>query len=436
MRHPFFSFIICYCLIISTLAKGQGKTDTLATATIANCVQYALTHQPLIRQSIIDEDITERQIQTQLSAWYPQVNLGYNLQHNFELPTGYTGSGYTRNGTNNTSTLGLGATQALFNQGLLLASRTANDIRKQAKQTTSENKIDIAVNVSKAFYDVLLTQRQAEVLTEDTLRLSKSFKDAYNQYEGGIVDKTDFKRAKITLKAQLKQTYAGITAKYAYLKELMGYPPGDSLTLQYDTSQMEADALIDTAQLLNYQNRIEYQLLQTQQRLQQANLEYYKWSFLPTVSAYGNYNLGYLNNNFSHIYSQTFPNSNIGLSLTLPIFQGTKRLQQVRETELELDRLSWDFSSLKNNINTEYQQALAVYKGNLADYIALKENIQLASDVYNVIALQYRSGIKTYLDMIIAESDLHNATLNYYNALYQLLQSKLDVERALGTLQY
>jgi outer membrane protein len=120
----------------------------------------------------------------------------------------------------------------------------------------------------------------------------------------------------------------------------------------------------------------------------------------------------------------------------MPIFQGTKRIQEVREAELQLDRLNWDFTSLKDNINTQYQQALAIYKGNLADYLALKDNVQLANDVYNVIDLQYRSGIKTYLDVIVAESDLRSAQLNYFNSLYQLLQSKLDVEKALGTVQY
>jgi outer membrane protein TolC len=50
--------------------------------------------------------------------------------------------------------------------------------------------------------------------------------------------------------------------------------------------------------------------------------------------------------------------------------------------------------------------------------------------------LQYTSGIKTYLDVIIAEADLRTAELNYYNALYQLLQSKIDVQQALGTIKY
>jgi len=95
-----------------------------------------------------------------------------------------------------------------------------------------------------------------------------------------------------------------------------------------------------------------------------------------------------------------------------------------------------DIRSYENTINTQYQNALSAYKSNLYNYFSLKENLSLASEVYNVIQLQYRSGIKAYLDVITAESDLRTAQINYYNALYQVLSSKIDVSQALGTINY
>jgi len=121
--------------------------------------------------------------------------------------------------------------------------------------------------------------------------------------------------------------------------------------------------------------------------------------------------------------------------VNFPIFQGTKRTYQVRAARWQVERLDWDIASLQSVIRTEYEQSLALYKGNLANYNALKENVQLATEVYNVIRLQYQQGIKTYLDVIVAESDLRTSQLNLYTALYQLLQSKIDVQKALGTLQ-
>ncbi|MBS1626885.1 MAG: TolC family protein [Bacteroidetes bacterium] len=431
--------VIISCFFCTQVKSQQSKDSVLQQATLSACIQYAIKHQPVIQQSLLDEVITEKTIQTKLADWYPQLNFNYNLQHNFQLPTAYFNGNYIPTGTFNTSNVGLGLTQNIFNKDILLASKTANIVRSQSKQNTTSNLIDVAATVSKAFYDVLLTQKQVAVLDESIIRLQRSLKDAFSQYQAGIVDKTDYKRATISLnnaKAQRKQTNSLINAKYEYLKQLMGYPDSATLVLQYDSSIMEKEALIDTLQMINYNNRIEFQQIQTQKKLQQANLKYYKWSYLPTISAFGNYNIGFLDNNFLKTYSQSFPNSNIGIQLSLPIFQGNKRVNQIKLAELQVKRLDWDEVLLRNKINTQYAQALAIYKGNLANYQSLKENVLLADEVYKTIRLQYTSGIKTYLDVIIAEADLNTAQINFYNSLYQLLESKVDVEKSLGIINY
>jgi outer membrane protein len=186
---------------------------------------------------------------------------------------------------------------------------------------------------------------------------------------------------------------------------------------------------------VQYESRIEFQQLQTQQRLLQANVKYNQWSYIPTLSAFGYYNLIYQNDEFSKLGSRSFPNSYIGLGFAWPIFQGGKRMWNIRQANLQLKRNEVEMTDLKNAINTQYRQAMATYKSNLSEFYAQKDNLDLASDVLNTLTLQYKSGIKTYLDVIIAETQLHTTQLNYYNSLYQVLSSKIDVEKALGTLK-
>jgi outer membrane protein TolC len=418
--------------------KAQNKDSLLSEATLNECVQYALSHQPTVQQSLLDEQIVETGIKTRLADWYPQINLDYTVQHYFEPPKTVTGTG-TFSALKNSSAAYFSVNQNIFNPDVLLASKTAKDVRTQAKQFTANNKIYVVLDVSKAFYDVLLSQQQINLVDEDIARLDRSVKDAYNQYKAGVVDKTDYKRAQISLnnaRAERKQYTEALNAKFSVLKLLMGYPQEDSFHLVYDSLQLQSEINIDTLQQVNYTNRIEYKILQTQQSLLQANLKYYKWSFFPTLSAFGNYNLAYANNNFSKLYSQTFPSSYIGLTLSFPIFQGGKRTWQIRGANLELERLQYNFQSLRDSIQSEYTQALATYKSYLNDYYVQRDNLDLATDVYNTINLQYKAGVKTYLEVIIAESDLRTTQVNYLNALYQVLSSKLDVEKALGTLTY
>ncbi len=435
-------YLIYGILIITSgtlFAQRNDSLPTLAEATLQNCIQYALQHNPDIQNAKISEQITEAQIQNKLSDWYPQVNFTYNLQHNIQLPTFIFNGNVSHSGSYNTSGANFSLTQNIFNRDVLLASRTAKDVREAASENTEDNKINLAVRVSKAFYDLILTEQQLKVTDEDIVRINQSLKDAFYQYQAGIVDKTDYKRATIALnnaQAQKKSGEESLKAKKAYLKDLMGYPTTKILDLNYDTTQMENEVLMDTLQTVDYNDRIEIQQLQTQKKLQEYNLQYYKWSFLPDVSAFGNYNLNFLNNQFSKLYSQSYPNSFIGLTLSLPIFQGGKRLQQIKQAQFQITQASNDIRSYENQINSQYQNALATYKSNLYNYYSLKENLSLASEVYDVIQMQYRSGVKAYLDVITAESDLRTAQINYYNALYQVLASKIDVMQSLGNIKY
>lgn len=446
MKIRWFVCSIVLFIMLSRVSWAQKTTNALAQqAQLPDCIQYALENQPSVRQLLIDQEIADRTVRSALAAWYPQLNAGYNVLHYLKLPVTLIPDAATGErrpvtlGAKNTSTVSFSLSQAIFNRDVLLASRTADAYRVQAAQATIDNKIDVVVNVSKAFYDVILTQKQADVLTEDIARLQRSLQDATNQYQSGVVDKTDPQRARIALNntvAQRKQFQDLVVAKQQVLKQLMGYPPNNPINLTYDTLQLVNDAVLDTMQLVNPVNRIEYQLLQTQGQLLEANVRYNRWAYLPTVNANANYNLFYQNNIFSQLYGQNFPNSLIGLSVALPIFQGGRRVQQTKIAELQVRRLQWDLAGLTSTIDAEYAQALATYKGNLAIYLAQRENLILAQEVYRVINLQYRSGVKAFLEVSIAEADLRTARLNVFNALNQLLVSKLDVQRAGGDIRF
>ncbi|MEZ0486556.1 TolC family protein [Fibrella aquatica] len=446
MKISSFVFFSGLLVLFNVGCFGQNAPDLQGKqAYLTDCVQYALANNPVIRQRLIDQEIADRSVRSALAAWYPQINSSYNLVHFLKLPVTLIPDATTGErrpvalGAQNTSTVSFSLTQSIFNRDVLLASRTADTYRLQAAQVTANDKIEVTVNVSKAFYDVILTQRQIEILNEDILRLQRSLQDANNQYESGVVDKTDPQRAKIALNntlAQRKQYQELVGAKAQALKQLMGYPPTSPLALTYDTLQLANEITMDTTLLVNPKSRIEYQLLQTQGQLLDANVRYNRWSFLPTVNANANYNLLYQNNVFPQLYNQTFPNSLIGLSVIFPIFQGGRRTQQTRIAELQSRRLQWDLTALTSSVDAEYAQALATYKGNLASYEALRENQALAQDVYRIVDLQYRSGIRTYLDVTIAQADLQTARLNVFNALYAVIISKLDVQRALGLITY
>src|ERR1035437_5243255 len=437
--------IICLLSVILLFDKRLFSQDVnnvdllLKGGTLKDCVEYALIHQPVIRQSLLDEGITDHEINSKLSDWLPQLNLNLNFIHNYKLPVSIFQGNPVTVGLINTSEAEFSLTQTIFNRDVFLAANTSKDVSRLMKQKTAFSKIDVVTIVSIAFYSVLLTTEQIALLDEDIIRLKQSLQDTYNQYKGGIVGKTDYQRATIALnnaEAELKQNQEFLKVRIAFLKEQMGYPTDADLNLDFDKTQMQNEIFIDTTQKASYENRIEYQLLESQILLQQANLSYNDFSFIPSLSAFANLNYFYQNDNLSRLYNTSYPNSNIGLQLSFPIFQGGKRIQEIEQASLELDRYNYDIILLKDSINTGYISAMGEYKSSLNNYNILKENLELAKDVYNTIQLQYKSGIKTFLEVITTETDLRTTQANYNNSLFQVLSSKLDVQRSLGTIQY
>ncbi|PRY12004.1 outer membrane protein TolC [Pontibacter ummariensis] len=425
-------------LLFPALVQAQTPLPQDAESlTLEQCVAFALKNRAEVEQALLDEAIGEREIKAELAGWFPQVSAGYTGVRNIKLQQQPFGDQVVTLGQKYTSSVQLQGNQVLYSSELLLASKAARFTRQQLDQQVAFTKINTVVAVSKAFYDVLLTQEQLRILEVNLERQLKQYNDARSRYEVGLVDKTDYQRAAITLgniRSDLKRAQEAMNAKIAYLKQLMGYPIEADLDLAYDYDQMQEVVLIDTTQLVEFTDRIELQLLQTQLALLELNTAYRKWSFLPTISAYGNYNWLYFNNEFAELYSQSYPTSNVGLQVAFPIFQGTRRYQNLKVAQLREARLEIEIGNTLKEINTEYQTALANYKSDYVAWLTLQQNLELAQEVYDIIQLQYNEGVKAYVDLVVAETELRTTQLNYYNALYNVLESKLDLQRALGNI--
>ncbi|HSI91262.1 MAG TPA: TolC family protein [Adhaeribacter sp.] len=421
---------------------AQENPPAAGALTLEQCIAYALQNRPSVQQAFIDEQIAEREIRASLADWLPQVHATGNLQHYLKMPVvifpNEAGVLVPRTiGTVNTSNFSVLADQTIFSNEVVTASRGARYIRRQSDQITINEKINTIVRVSQAFYDVLLTREQLKILDQDIIRQEKQLKDAFAQYQSGLVDKTDYMRAEISLgnvRSRRNRTQEEIKAKNAFLKEMIGYPTGSNLQIAFEPIRMEQYLLTDTLQELAYTNRIEFQQLQTQKQIQELTVNYYKWGFLPSLSGFANYNLVYQDNDFQQLYQQSYPNSLIGLRVAVPIFQGTRRIQNLRRAQLQQKRLDLDIANTKNRINTEYEEALANYKSNLNELETVRRNVATAEEVYRIIKLQDDEGIKPYLDLILAEAEIRVTQLNYLNTLYRVLVSKLEVERATGTI--
>ena len=422
-------------LLVPVTLKDTGKNGSTQSLTLKQCIDYALTHQPALNISLINIDVTNTTNRINLAGALPQVNAAGSLIRNIQTASPSPAS----KPFTNTFVPGITVSQTIFNPSLLYAYKSAPLLTKQAQQSVDSSKIFLVDIVSKSFYSLLLTLEQINILKGDTAEFGKSYRDAYHQYKGGIVDETDYEEAEITLnntKAQLRQANENVIPQYATLKQYMGYPPEQQFNVLFDTLEMMKSIHIDTLQQLQYEKRIEYQLLNTGKDLQSQLVDYYRHSWLPTVSANFDYNLAFENNNLGSLFSNQYPSSLIGVSVSIPIFTGFSRTNNLHKARLQQQILDLDQTNLKLQIYTQYTTALANYKSNYYNLQILQKNVNLSRRVYFVVELQYKQGIVPYLNVITAQSNLITSEINYINALFQVLSNKIDLEKAMGQISY
>ena len=433
-------------LPICAYSQNDYKSDSTYFFTLDQCIQYAFQHQPGLNKSILNTAIARTTNAINLSGWLPQLNLSGNLIHYNQLPTTLSPNPLpglppipTHTGVANTVIPELSASQTIFEPQLLYAAKSAPLLTRQAEQITDSVKIFIVSTISKSFYNLLLTLEEIDVLKEDTARLGRNITDAYNQYVGGIVDETDYEQAFITFnnsKAQLKQQTENVAPEYAALKQLMGYPPEKNFNVLFDTTQMMQEIYSDTTKQLMYENRIEYQQLQTAKELQHEQTVYNELLFLPTISVFYNYYYEYESPVSSNLFKTAYPYSYFGVTLNFPIFTGFARVENLQRSQLQEQIVNWNEVNLKSQIYTEYISALANYKSNLYNLHLLDDNKARAQNVYRIVSLQYNQGVVAYLNLIVAESNLITAETGYLDALFQVLSSKIDLEKAMGEIPF
>ncbi len=218
----------------------------------------------------------------------PALRTIFNSPVSYEVNPGDPGGPpiAVKNGIYNTFTPQLAVTENIFSPELMYAAKNAPLLVQQARQSNDSAQINVVATISTAFFNLLNTITQINVLKEDTAQFYKTVQDAYHQYVGGIVDKTDYEQATITLnnsKAQLRQAIENVKPQYASLKQIMGFPPKDNFRIVVDTAKMMKEIYFDTTQQLQYEKRIEFQLLETAKKIQEQNINYNRFRFLPSL---------------------------------------------------------------------------------------------------------------------------------------------------------
>ena len=122
--------------------------------------------------------------------------------------------------------------------------------------------------------------------------------------------------------------------------------------------------------------------------------------------------------------------SSFGITLNVPLFSGLQRNYQLQQAKLSLLKIQNSYSSLKQSIDLSIQQNTVTYQNSIETLKSQRENMELAEKVARVTKIKYEQGVGSNIEVTDAESSLREAQVNYYNALYDAIIAKVDLDKA------
>jgi outer membrane protein TolC len=329
--------------------------------------------------------------------------------------------------------------QILFDGSYLVGLKASRTYKELSQRSYARSKIDATVNVTKAYYQVLVSNEQIKLLDADINQLKQQVGQTVAQNKQGFVEKIDVQRIQVqynNLVTTRENTIRLLALNYQLLKFQMGMPIDAQLTLtdKLEDIQLAGAADIGTDTTF-YHNRIEYGLMETQKKLNELDVANKKARSYPTLKLNGNYNSSYQDNSFSNLYSRNFPSSYFGLTLDVPIFSGGQRINQIRQSKISVLKSQNDLDNIKNGILLQANAAQINYINGLQSLDNQKQNQQLAQEVLRVSKIKYGQGVGSSIEVTQAQTALEDADNKYIQSLYDAMVSKVDLDKAYGRIK-
>ena len=445
--------LITVLICITGGLKGFAQTQPAGQSynfTVAEAVTYALEHKDSVLNAGLDVKSADYRVKEIIGQGFPQINGSASFQDYLKVPTTLLPGEFfgapagtfipVKFGVKYQSSVGINATQLLFDPSYIVGLQSRKTYKELYSRSYTSTKIDVATRVTKAYYQVLVSNEQIKLLDANIAQLKQQVDQTTAQNKQGFVEKIDVDRIAVqynNLVTSRENTLRLLALNYQILKFQIGMPIDNSLTLREGLADIKleenvAQVVADTA---FYKNRIEYNLFETNLKLSEFDLKRQKAQYLPTLSANAAYTSSYQNNSFGNLYSTSFPSSYIGLTLNVPIFSGFQKLNRVKQSEIVVQKNRNNLDGLKNGLNLQAAQAKIVYFNSLQSLNNQKRNQDLAREVLRVSKIKYQQGVGSSIEVTQAQTALESADNTYIQSLYDALVSRVDLDRAFGNIK-
>ena len=347
------------------------------------------------------------------------------------------GDGGIKVGLDNSYSVGFQASMPLIAPQLWKSLSLTDTQILRSLEASRQSKQNLVQQVKSAYYGLLLAEDSKKVIQESYDMAALTHETYKKQYAAGAASDYDVLRTSVAMKniePELLQADIAIKQARLQLLILMGVDSNFGFTVSDKLSNYESTMYGDAIAHINpdYSGNADLKLLDLDSKALEKNLTIQKLAFSPTLALTANYNWTSMNNGTPFKDLRWNPYSSVGLSLSIPIFQGGRRFNAVKSTGLQLEQLRLQRENLERSVSMQVALAVDNIKINVKQIASCSESVSQAERAHDIMDKSFDIGAASYLDLRDSELALTRARLAYYQAIYNYLVANSDLELLLG----
>lgn len=436
---------------IALLALGNIDAQAQSTEqrlTLKECIDYGLKNHRSVTISRNKYLASEQKAREALAGYLPQVSVNASLDYNLKLQQnvipagsfpGQTEEQRITFGTKYNSTQMVQLDQKIYDQSLLTGLKANKPNTDLAALGEEQNNQDLIYKISSAYYQIIVSQKQLDLLYNNKERFEKTLRVTQLQAEQGVAKKVDVKQVQVNLNnvlAQISVTENNLKLAENTLKNNMGLPQEQDITITDTARWLNTNPQMKLIGTFDYKQTLGYQQQKIEMSLYDINRKMIRDQAYPVLSLYGRYGAnGFGSENLGQAYSPLLDYSAIGVKLSWNLFTGFRRDAQYKQATIDWQNAKENLKLNEDLQNLQFQNAGAAVTRAQSTINTNRSNMELASEVYENATLQYKQGVATISELLNAELSYREAQNNYITSLLDFYLADLDVQKANGTLR-
>ena len=423
--------------LISGIAQAAESKDALVLSSLKDAIILAYKNNKEIQIQEKEVAVAKAQILGAKSNFLPQINLDTSYTRRGAVLTSTAPSKKdvgVFTGYKNDNQAGISVTEDVYTGGANIANLKQTQLNfKSQEEGLRAKKLDVEFEAKRLYYGLLLayeTERIAKNLVDQAQAHYIEVKDKFNQ---GTSSKFDLLQSKVQvslLMPELVKARNAINIVIADLNKLLGLAMQSFIRvedrLDYSLVEIRESEFLQQA----YLNKPEMIIKSLGIDINKWGIKFANATDKPQIGIGANYD--FRSNNWGNMFNNRHSNWDVGVSVTIPIFDGFYTKAKVEEAKAKYSQSILSKDNLGDQIALDIKQACLdlVQAKTIID--SQKDNIVEASEALKISEVGYRNGVTINLDVLDSQVNLAQVQKNLAGGIYDYLMAKAQLDRTMG----